>query len=59
LNYKWWQYKEADTYSGAIKINNPISAKTSFRVPDNIQKGETIHVICEVSDDGVPRLTGY
>ena len=59
LNYKWWQYEEADSYKGKIEIEKTNLAKTSFIVPGNLNKGETIHVICEVSDNGIPRLTRY
>ena len=59
LSYRWWHYEEADTYNGAVQINNAGQPDASFTVPDDAGKGETIHVICEVTDDGTPPLTRY
>ena len=59
LDYSWWQYEEADTYKGVIEISNPQKQKASFTVPKNAGEGETIHIICEVTDHGTPRLTRY
>ena len=59
LHYKWWRYKDADTYSGTIEIRYAEKEKASFIVPDDAVPGETIHIICEVQDDGTPRLTRY
>jgi hypothetical protein len=59
LTYRWWQYKEADTYDGTIKIKGIGKKKASFTVPNDTVKGETIHIICEVTDTGTPPLTRY
>jgi hypothetical protein len=59
LTYRWWQYQEADTYDGAINIVNAGKQDASFTVPGDAGKGETIHIICEVTDDGMPPLTRY
>ena len=59
VTYKWWQYFEADSYAGKITLNSPSSGKTSFTVPMDAQSGDTIHVICEVMDNGTPALTRY
>ncbi len=59
LNYQWWQYSEADTYEGTIDIANAAKQDASFTVPGDGGKGKTIHVICEVTDDGTPPLTRY
>jgi len=59
LNYKWWHYKEAGTYNGNIEIQNADTLDASFIVPHDAGKAETIHVICEVTDDGAPSLTRY
>ena len=55
----WWQYEEADTYSGTIEISNAEQQNASFTVPEDASSGETIHIICEVTDDGTPPLTRY
>lgn len=59
LTYKWWQYAEAGTYKGSVAIDNPDKIKASFTVPRNARKGDTIHIICEVTDNGIPALTRY
>lgn len=59
LQYKWWQYKEADTYNGSVEIRNKGKEKASFVVPADATAGESIHIICEVQDDGTPQLTRY
>ncbi|MDX1286386.1 MAG: hypothetical protein R3182_15310, partial [Draconibacterium sp.] len=59
LNYKWWQYEEADTFAGSLDIENSTQQKVSFTVPSDAKSGETIHIIVEVSDNGLPQLTRY
>ena len=59
LSYHWWQYEEADTYKGTIEIHNAGQQDASFTIPNNSGNGETIHIICEVTDDGIPPLTRY
>lgn len=59
LAYHWWQYQEADTYEGAIDIADTGKQDASFTVPDDGRKGQTIHIICEVTDTGTPPLTRY
>jgi hypothetical protein len=59
LSCKWWQYEEADTYKGTVKIDKPESFNTTFIIPADAKKGETLHIICEVRDNGTPNLTGY
>lgn len=59
LTFRWWQYREAGSYPGDITFAQNGGEKTSFVVPDDAKSGETIHVICEVTDDGTPALTRY
>ena len=59
LSFKWWQYEEADSYTGQIKIEHSEKEQASFIVPTNVKPAETIHVICEVTDNGSPQLTRY
>ena len=59
LTYRWWQYQEADTYDRAIDIIDAGKQDASFTVPGDGGKGKTIHVICEVTDNGAPPLTRY
>ncbi len=72
LNFHWWQYQEAGTYKGEVKIVssqtivNPSNSfdcstqsKIKIKIPKDAKVGDTIHMICELSDDGTPKLTQY
>jgi hypothetical protein len=59
LTYRWWQYEEADSFSDRVSIENAQKPKTAFRIPNNAKEGDTIHIICEVTDNGTPNLTRY
>ena len=59
LTYKWWQYKEPGSYKGTVNIKNASKQQASFVVPGNAKKGQTVHIICEVTDTGSPPLTRY
>jgi hypothetical protein len=56
---KWWQYFEVDSYAGKIELQNASTSNSSFVVPTDAKKGDTIHVIIEGKDDGTPALTRY
>lgn len=58
LNYKWWILPEAGNYTGEVKVENNNSAVASAYLPDDFT-GKTLHIICEVTDNGTPRLTAY
>jgi hypothetical protein len=58
LSFKWWVIPEAGTYSGEITIPEHNSDRISFRIPDDAA-GKSIHIICEVTDNGSPALTSY
>lgn len=58
LNFKWWIMAEAGTYKKKVIIQNENSDKITFDIPfDSV--GKTIHIICEVTDNGKPALTSY
>ena len=59
LSYTWWQYEDADTYPGSIEIENSSAPETSFTVPVDAKKGQSIHIVCEVKDSRTPQLTRY
>lgn len=59
ISYLWWQYHEADTYKGSIQIEDSQNQKASLIIPDDVNSGETVHIICEVTDNGTPKLTRY
>lgn len=58
LTFHWWLYAEAGSYQGKMRIDNS-RAKTTIRIPYDARIGDTIHVVCEVSDSGSPSLTKY
>lgn len=58
LTVRWWMLPEAGTYTGALPICEPYATCTTFRLPAD-SKGQQLHVICEITDDGIPCLTGY
>jgi len=58
LNFRWWHYVEAGTYSGR-PLAESTSAKTRITIPKDAQPGDEIHMICEVTDAGALPLTRY
>ena len=59
LTYKWWHYREAGICDGTVEIVGSANAEASFTVPATATNGQTLHLICEVTDDGAPALTRY
>ena len=59
LVYRWWQYEEADTYAGRVRIKSATAPTASLVVPADAKEGDTLHLVCEVADDGSPQLTRY
>jgi len=58
LTFKWWIMPEAGSYTQGITISNANSNRLTIAVPA-ASAGKSFHVICEVTDDGAPNLTGY
>jgi hypothetical protein len=59
VKFSWWQYREAGTCNKEIRINGASNEAASFIVPRDAKKGETIHILLEVSDYGSPELTRF
>jgi hypothetical protein len=59
LNFQWWQYHEVDTYPGQVEISSANQAEASIQIPADIKSGQTIHLILEVTDDGIHPMTRY
>jgi hypothetical protein len=59
LTIRWWQYGDADTYPGLIAFSATDALTTTFRVPQDVAKGQTIHALIQVTDSGVPPLTSF
>lgn len=58
LAFRWFQYTDACTYKNAVKIEAD-GPEATITVPEDAGSGDTIHIICEVSDNGTPSLTRY
>jgi hypothetical protein len=56
---RWWRWKDADSYAGAVTLEHPEGLSTELRVPTDARSGDTIHIIAEATDDGSPALTRY
>lgn len=62
LTLKWW-YFPVGTYvltnSGALSVDSPETAETTFTVPADANSGDTIHFVLQAQDNGDPVLTKY
>ena len=58
LSIKWWQFK-AGTYPNDVSIQNANEEHCRVVIPKDAVAGQTIHLIFEATDDGVPSLTRY
>jgi hypothetical protein len=59
LMFRWWQYGEEGTYPGKVAIASPDRAWTTVTVPPDAQRGQTISLILQTTDDGSFPLTRY
>lgn len=58
VSLTWIQFN-ANSYEGAVTVKEPTSASTSVIVPEDVESGQTIHMILEAVDNGSPALTRY
>jgi hypothetical protein len=58
LTFKWWIQPEAGTYTKEITITDENTSTVHIEVPAD-SAGKTFHVVCEITDNGVPKLTSY
>jgi hypothetical protein len=58
LTFRWYVYPEAGSYRGKTTLEYATARQATLHVPADAA-GKTIHVILEVTDDGVPPLTAY
>ena len=59
VTVKWWQWKDVGTYPGRVTLSHPTSLTTTMRVPADAKAGETIQLVLQATDDGMPALTRY
>lgn len=58
LSFLWWQQPEAGTWQGEWSIDNENAPTVTIHLPAEAA-GQTLHLICEVHDDGAFQLVSY
>lgn len=58
LQFSWWVLSEAGNYNKDVKVSGNDTSHATVEIPPDAA-GKSIHVICEVADDGTPTLTSY
>ena len=59
LRFNWWPYRETGTLTGTVNLNYDRAGKATVTFARSAKAGQTVHIICEVTDDGSPALTRY
>jgi hypothetical protein len=59
VSVKWWQWTEVGTYPGEVWFSDRAALDTDVRVPADAERGQTIQLVLEATDDGTPPLTRY
>jgi hypothetical protein len=55
----FWQYAEVSTFKEKLIISPINDTNASIEIPKSAKTGDTIHIIIEGKDDGMPSLTRY
>jgi Protein of unknown function (DUF1593). len=58
LRFSWWTLPEAGTFTNEVAISGANTDRATLSIPTDAA-GRSIHLICEVTDDGTPELTSY
>ncbi len=58
VTVKWWQF-HVGTYTNSINISAPDAMQTDVIIPEDIEGGQTIHILLEATDRATPTLTSY
>lgn len=58
IDYHWWQYREAGTFSGQAEIANSGAMRATLTAPA-VTRRETVHLVLSATDRGSPPLTAY
>jgi hypothetical protein len=58
VSYHWFVYSEAGRFTGTVRIDDTYEDNINFIMPE-LNKGQSLHLILEVSDNGSPSLTSY
>jgi hypothetical protein len=59
LTVRWWRWKDVDTYPGDVALSDSTVLTTTIRIPENAAPGQTIQLVLQATDNGVPALTRY
>jgi len=59
LQFKWLHHAQVGELGGRIRIENADTPAATVAVPSDADQGDTVHVVCAVTDDGTPPLTRY
>ena len=59
LTYHWWQYFEVGTSKDSVNIQSSNESIARITIPSTFKKGDSLHIILEVSDVGSPSLTRF
>ncbi len=59
LTYRWWHDRAAGDATGDPTVRDAVSPDAVVTVPAAARPGQTLHLICEVTDRGTPPLTRY
>jgi len=58
LTYSWWVLPEAGSYKKEVTLSGSKTSQVTVEIPSDAA-GKSIHIICEITDDGTPNLTSY
>lgn len=58
LKFCWFVYPEAGTHRGTVELSNAIAETIKFIAPQ-VERPETIHVILQAEDEGLPPLQSF
>jgi hypothetical protein len=58
LHFSWWVLPEAGDYCAPVAVTAADTSRATVSIPKD-SAGRKFHLICEVTDNGVPRLTSY
>lgn len=58
LSFQWYVLDAAGNYSGNPRLDGADGSRATLEIPSDLGD-QSIHLICEVTDGGIPRLTSY
>lgn len=67
LSYRWWWYREASgLFAPELTLSNAEGKRTTVQIESTVRTDQftppaayQLHIILEVTDEGIPRLTSY